>query len=204
MTVINLPELNETESRVLEYIKESIKKYGYSPSVRDIQRAAEIKSSSTAYLVIERLEEKGYITKENSKSRSIRINETGIPEHAVPLLGRITAGIPVLAEENFEGYIDFAARTVNCRQDELFALKVSGESMREAGIMDGDTVVVQKTPYAENGQIVVAMIDDSATVKTFYRENGHFRLQPENNTMEPIIVEEVAVLGKVVACVRVY
>lgn len=127
-----------------------------------------------------------------------------LPFGRVPILGRITAGMPILATENFEGYINFAAETVHCRPEDLFALRVSGESMREAGIMDGDIVIVEKTPYAQNGQIVVAMIDDSATVKTFYRENGHFRLQPENHTMQPIIADDVSVLGRVVASMRTY
>lgn len=196
--------LNEIEAKILKYITESIRTDGYSPSVRDIQRSLGIKSTSTAQLYINRLEEKGYITKANCKSRSIRLNEEMLPFGRVPILGRITAGMPILATENFEGYINFAAETVHCRPEELFALRVSGESMREAGIMDGDIVIVEKTPYAQNGQIVVAMIDDSATVKTFYRENGHFRLQPENHTMQPIIADDVSVLGRVVASMRTY
>ncbi len=196
--------LNEIEAKILKYITESIRTDGYSPSVRDIQRSLGIKSTSTAQLYINRLEEKGYITKANCKSRSIRLNEEMLPFGRVPILGRITAGMPILATENFEGYINFAAETVHCRPEDLFALRVSGESMREAGIMDGDIVIVEKTPYAQNGQIVVAMIDDSATVKTFYRENGHFRLQPENQTMQPIIADDVSVLGRVVASMRTY
>lgn len=196
--------LNEIEAKILKYITESIRTDGYSPSVRDIQRSLGIKSTSTAQLYINRLEEKGYITKANCKSRSIRLNEEMLPFGRVPILGRITAGMPILATENFEGYINFAAETVHCRPEDLFALRVSGESMREAGIMDGDVVIVEKTPYAQNGQIVVAMIDDSATVKTFYRENGHFRLQPENHTMQPIIADDVSVLGRVVASMRTY
>ncbi|MCI5513885.1 MAG: transcriptional repressor LexA [Clostridia bacterium] len=196
--------LNEIEAKILKYITESIRTDGYSPSVRDIQRSLGIKSTSTAQLYINRLEEKGYITKANCKSRSIRLNEEMLPFGRVPILGRITAGMPILATENFEGYINFAAETVHCRPEDLFALRVSGESMREAGIMDGDIVIVEKTPYAQNGQIVVAMIDDSATVKTFYRENGHFRLQPENHTMQPIIADDVSVLGRVVASMRTY
>ena len=196
--------LNEIEAKILKYITESIRTDGYSPSVRDIQRSLGIKSTSTAQLYINRLEEKGYITKANCKSRSIRLNEEMLPFGRVPILGRITAGMPILATENFEGYINFAAETVHCRPEDLFALRVSGESMREAGIMDGDIVIVEKTPYAQNGQIVVAMIDDSATVKTFYRENGHFRLQQENHTMQPIIAYDVSVMGRVVASMRTY
>lgn len=196
-------DLTDAEKRVLGYIEVSIRDRGYSPSVRDIQRSLEIKSSSTVQLLIEHLEEKGYITKAGGKSRSIRLNSVS-SEGRVPLLGRITAGVPILAEENFEGYIEFSARAVHCDPKELFALRVVGTSMIEAGIMDGDTVIVNKTGYAENGQIVVAMIEDCATVKTFYREDGHFRLQPENRTMEPIIADEVTVLGRVVASIRLY
>jgi uncharacterized protein GlcG (DUF336 family) len=119
----------------------------------------------------------------------------------VPLVGTVAAGMPILAEENFEGYVGFMGRK---SADGLFALRVKGESMIEAGILDGDIVVVEKTCYAENGEIVVAMIDNEATVKTFFRENGHYRLQPENSTMEPIIVNEVDILGKVCAVQRIY
>lgn len=204
MTGSALARLSDIERRAFEYIKSSIKKYGYSPSVRDIQRALEIRSSSTAYAVIEQLEIKGYVTKENGKSRSIRINEPELPSDSVPLLGRITAGLPVLALENHEGYVTFAASTVGCSQDELFALRISGDSMIEAGIMDGDIVIIKRTDYAENGEIVAAMVDDCATVKTFYKENGGYRLKPENKAMKPILADEVSILGKVVASIRIY
>jgi repressor LexA len=120
---------------------------------------------------------------------------------AVPVLGTVTAGQPILAEENFEGYIGFAGRT---SADEMFALKVKGESMIEVGILDGDMIIAEKTCYAENGEIVVALIENEATVKRFFREEGHYRLQPENCTMEPIIVDEVLILGRVVAIQRSY
>ena len=195
-------KLTAMEERILSYISSVIKERGYSPSVRDIQRALDIKSSSTVQLYVKKLEAKGYITKESGQSRSIRIN--GSDEMLVPLIGRVAAGAPILAQENYEGFVCFAAESVRCRKEDLFALRVKGESMRDAGILDGDTVIVEKTGYAENGQIVVAMIEDEATVKTFYKEDGRYRLQPENSTMQPIFTNEVTVLGRVVACLRVY
>lgn len=123
--------------------------------------------------------------------------------YRVPILGQVAAGVPILTIENFEGYLQYSTER-NYDGDSLFALKITGTSMIEAGIMDGDFVVVEQRPYADNGDIVVAMVDDSATVKRFYKEKGHFRLQPENSAMDPIIVDEVAVLGKVVACIRYY
>lgn len=199
-----MENLTIIEERVLNYISQSIREKGYSPSVRDIQKALEIKSSASVQFYITRLESKGYITKENGQSRSIRLTGLAGNTNAVPLIGRVTAGIPILAEEHFEGFITFAAAAVNCRQEDLFALKVSGKSMQDAGIIDGDIVIVEKCSYAENGQIVVAMLEDEATVKTFYKENGRYRLQPENSTMDPIFADEVTILGKVVASLRIY
>lgn len=196
--------LNEKERKMLDYITESIKSEGYSPSVRDIRSALGIKSTATVHAYLERLEEKGYIQKQNGKSRTLRIEEEFRAPAArqVPIIGRVTAGMPILAVENFDGYVDFTEGKYS--KEELFALKVTGESMIEAGIFDGDIVIVRQQNVAENGEIVVALVDDSATVKTFYREDGHFRLQPENSTMEPIIVESLSVLGKVVASIRYY
>ena len=125
-------------------------------------------------------------------------------EGQIPILGRVTAGVPILATENFDGYVDFPTPRSTAQTDRLFALRVCGTSMIEAGILDGDLVIVEKCESADNGQIVVALVEDSATVKTFYKENGHFRLQPENPTMEPIIVDEVFILGRVVANFRFY
>ena len=199
-----MERLTSNEEMIFNYIKEAINERGYSPSVRDIQISLGIKSTSTAQLYIEKLEKKGYIRKENGRSRSIRITVPSAMGDLVPLVGRVTAGMPILAEENFEGYIRFAAETVHCKQDDLFALRVTGQSMIEAGILDGDIVIVKKESYSDNGRIVVALIEDEATVKTFYKEDGHYRLQPENKTMDPIIVDEVALLGIVVASFRQY
>ncbi len=203
--------LEPKEQLVYDYIKENIKKNGYSPSIRDICSALEIKSTSTVHMCLERLERKGYIQKENGKSRTLRIESPVTDEPAredgalsIPILGKVTAGVPILAVENYDGFVQYPAGIGRSPDNPMFALRVSGTSMIEAGILDGDIVIVEKTPTAENGDIVVALIDDEATVKTFYKENGHFRLQPENHTMLPIIVNSLMILGKVVASVRYY
>ncbi len=196
-----MEKLTSTEREIYDYIFKSIESEGYSPSVRDIKSALNIGSTSTVHVYLQRLEDKGYIRKEHGKSRTLRIG--GVSDGGIPIIGRIAAGSPVFAEENFDGYLEFSLPP-KYRNNEVFALKVEGESMIEAGIFNGDLIVVDMTPYAENGDIVVALINDEATVKTFYKENGHFRLQPENSSMAPIIVKDVAVLGKVIASVRYY
>ena len=196
--------LTETEKKMLDYIRECIKCDGYAPSVRDIQKSLNIKSTATVHSYLSRLEDKGYIKKQSGKSRTLTTSDelAGPAARQVPLIGRVTAGLPILAVENFDGYIDFTEGTND--PSALFALRVQGDSMIEAGILDGDIVIVRQQSVAENGDIVVALIDDSATVKRFYREDGHFRLQPENRTMKPIIVDSLSVLGKVVASIRYY
>jgi len=200
----DMKPLTDKEKKMLDYITETIKNDGYSPTVRDIREALNIKSTATVHAYLTRLEDKGYIRKQSGKSRTLKPNDdiAGPLTRQVPIIGRVTAGLPVLAVENFDGYVDFTAGTY--RKEELFALRVTGSSMIEAGILDGDIVIVRQQSVAENGEIVVALIDDSATVKTFYREGGHFRLQPENRTMEPIIVDSLSILGKVVASIRYY
>ena len=200
-----MENLTEKERRMYDYICGVINKNGYAPSVRDIQNALGIKSTSTVHSYIERLESKGYIRKEQGKSRTLR---TGAEDEEgrtvrVPIVGQVAAGMPILAAENLDGYVEFCLpRTLV--STELFALRIKGESMIEAGIMNGDVVIVNRTSYVDNGDIAVVLIDDEATVKTFYRENGCFRLQPQNAKMKPIIAKEVAVLGKVIASVRYY
>ena len=195
--------LNVQEQRVLDYIKETIKTTGYPPSVREICAALNFKSTSSAHQYISRLADKGYIDKKDLKTRAIRVigTESTI---SVPIVGKVAAGEPILAQENIEDY--FSIGESFFRQDELkndnYILKVQGESMINAGINDGDYIIVSKQETARNGQIVVAMIDGNATVKTFYKENGYIRLQPENDTMEPIIVKDVTILGKVVGLFR--
>ena len=201
-----MKNLTDREREVLDYIVSMLKKNGYSPSIRDIKSALDFKSTSTVHTYLARLENKGYIQKEDGKSRTLRV-EDAMPAKRpvrVPLLGKVTAGLPILAQENFDGFVDFCDAGGKYAPENLFALKVSGTSMIEAGILDGDVVIVNKCDVADNGQIVVALVGDEATVKTFYRENGHFRLQPENKNMEPIIVPEANVLGKIVANIRFY
>lgn len=204
--------LTPKEQAIFDYIRENLRENGYSPSIRDIRCALDIKSTSTVHTYLERLERKGYIHKENGKSRTLRIEDTmdagsernGARSGKVPIVGKVTAGQPILAVENYEGYIRYPEGEGRSHDAPLFALRVQGDSMIEAGILDGDLVIVEKTDYAENGQIVVAMVDDSATVKVFYKEDGHYRLQPRNSFLEPIIVEEVTILGRVLASIRYY
>jgi len=196
-------KLTEIEQKTFDYIVDVIVNNGYSPSVRDIKDAIGYKSTSTVYSCLNKLEAAGYIQKEGGKSRTIRV-VGALSGNKVPLLGKVTAGIPILAIENYDGYVDFVANSIGCDQKDLFALKVSGVSMIEAGIMDGDIVIVNSQNYADNGDIVVAMIDEEATVKTFYKENGGYRLQPENKDLKPIYADDIVILGRVVACTRTY
>ena len=197
----------EKEQAIYTYITETLEREGYSPTVRDIQKAMGIKSTSTVHSYLARLEEKGMIRKDPGKSRTIQTDRgrertSEASSLRVPILGRVRAGLPILAVENREGYVDVSLK--GYPQKELFALRVTGDSMIEAGILEGDIIIVHQDATAENGDIVVALVEDSATVKTFYKENGHFRLQPENATMAPILVDEVYLLGKVVANLRFY
>lgn len=197
----------QKEDQVYNYIKDTLAREGYSPSIRDIQQALNIKSTSTVHSYLKNLEDRNLIRKSSGKSRSLCVNEAAQQERRktvrVPLVGEVAAGKPILAEENIKGYFEVPA-TKHYLGSELFALKVKGESMIEAGIMPGDIIIVHQTPLADNGDIVVALLDDSATVKTFYKENGHYRLQPQNRTMDPIIVDSVMILGKVVYLLRLY
>lgn len=196
-------KLTEKEQETFDYIVDVIVNNGYSPSVRDIKDAIGYKSTSTVYSCLNKLEAAGYIQKEGGKSRTIRVIGS-LLGNKVPLLGKVTAGTPILAVENYDGYVDFVANSIGCNQKGLFALKVSGVSMIEVGIMDGDVVIVNSQNYADNGDIVVAMIDEEATVKTFYKENGRYRLQPENRDLKPIYTDHLVILGRVVASMRTY
>ena len=200
--------LTDKEKRIYEYIADTITSEGYPPSVRDIQGALHIKSTSTVHGYLAKLEEKGYIRREKGKSRSVRVDEPAqSADNArttkVPIVGKVAAGTPLLALENHDGYVDFPVLNSGM-YGQLFALRIAGTSMIDAGILNGDIVVVNKCNHAENGEIVVAMIEDEATVKRFFKENGHFRLQPENPQMEPIITDKVYILGKVIAVLRYY
>ncbi len=199
------PTLKPKEKLVLDYIAKTINETGYAPAVRDICSALNIKSTSTVQMYIEKLEAKGYIVKESGKSRTLRVEMPGDTRrrYSVPVIGQVAAGTPILTVENFDGYIDYSTEK-NFDTDTLFGLRVKGESMKDIGILDGDIVIVEKREYADNGEIVVAMIEDEATVKRFYKENGRYRLQPENSEMEPIYTDTVSILGKVVALARYY
>lgn len=192
--------LSEKAAAIFKYIEECIDG-GMPPSVREICSTLGIKSTSTVHKYLKELEEKGYILRGENLNRSIRLAEPRENAARVPLVGTVAAGMPILAVENIEDYIPYKA-TYDAK--ELFALRVRGESMINIGMFEDDIIIVRKTPYAENGQIVVALVGDEATVKRFYKENGHFRLQPENDEMEPIIVDEVSILGKVIALIRDY
>ena len=201
-----MASLTEKERMIYEYIECFIDTNGYPPTVRDICANTGIKSTSTAYSYIGKLEEKGVISRNTGKSRALypKSRETGGGDIRVPILGRITAGVPVSAIENNEGFVSYDPQGRLYNREELFALKVRGSSMINAGILDGDIVIVRKTETADNGDIVVAMIGDDATVKTFYKEGGRFRLQPQNPEMEPIIVDNLSIIGEVIANLRYY
>ncbi|MBO5870487.1 MAG: transcriptional repressor LexA [Clostridia bacterium] len=200
-------DLTQKEKDIYEYISECLEDNGFAPSVRDICAAVGIKSTSSVHEYLRRLESKGYIRKSSGKSRALCVENNNGNEISkmkrVPILGRVTAGQPILAVENYEGYVDFPVTMARGKAN-LFALRVMGESMIEAGILDGDIVVVESRQYADDGEIVVAMIEDEATVKRFYRDDGKIRLQPANQTMQPIYAREVTVLGKVIANFRFY
>lgn len=191
-------KVTENEKMVFEFIKDRIEE-GYPPTVREICAEFGFKSTSTAHRYINNLTAKGLLEKGNNQNRAIRL--IGGNGMKIPLVGTVTAGIPITAIEEITDYISF--QPARHYSNPLFALKVRGESMINAAILDGDMVVIEQTPYAENGDIVCALVDnESATIKTFYKEDGHYRLQPENDTMDPIIVDEVKILGKVVGVVR--
>ena len=192
--------LSENQYRILEYLKQRAS-VGAIPSVREICQAVGLRSTSSVQNNLDALEEKGLIQRDHMLKRSIRIVGQAENVRHVPLLGTVTAGLPILAVEKVECYLPFSGAGFSSDK-EIFALRVRGESMLGAGIYDGDILIVEKTPTARNGDIVVALIEDEATVKTFYKENGHFRLQPENDAFEPIIVDELIILGKAVAMMR--
>lgn len=191
--------MKEICEKIYEYIRDEIACEG-APSVRDICTALDIRSTSTVHRYLNELEEAGLIVRSGNKHRYIGLPDG--PAARVPVLGAIAAGQPIMAIENIEGYVPISGYTGDHR--DLFALRIKGESMINAGILDGDTVILKRTPVARNGQIIAALIDDDATLKTFYKEDGHFRLQPENDSMDPIIVDHVEVLGVIVACYRRY
>ena len=204
-------ELNKREKAILKFIEKQINDKGYPPSVREIGKAVGLSSTATVHTYIAKLKEKGYLSKEDQKGRALKLLKGGKKEEPkpiyngkelaeVPVIGKITAGEPILAVENitdtFPIPIDFVGNS------ESFMLVVRGESMIEAGILDGDYILVKKQDIARNGEIVVALIGEEATVKTFYKEKDHIRLQPENSTMDPIIVPNCKILGRVAGVFR--
>ena len=200
-------KISAKQQEILEYIKSEILNKGYPPSVRDICDAVHLKSTSSVHSHLETLEKNGYIRRDPTKPRAIEIIDDNFnlvrrEVVNVPLLGTVAAGAPLLAVENVENYFPIPAEYVP--NQEVFMLKVHGESMIEAGILDGEYVVVGRQSTARNGDMVVALIEDSATVKTFYKEKDYIRLQPENSTMEPIIVQDVMILGKVFGAIRIF
>ena len=198
-------KISAKQKEILEYIKGEILSKGYPPAVREICEAVDLKSTSSVHSHLETLEKNGYIRRDPTKPRAIEIldddfNLTRREVVNVPIVGHVAAGEPILATENIENYFPIPVEYMP--NEETFMLKVKGESMINAGIFNGDNVLVKKQPNAENGYIVVALVDDSATVKTFYKEDGYYRLQPENDTMDPIIVKECSILGKVFGVFR--
>ncbi len=203
-----MEKLTTRQEYILQIIKQLVAKNGYPPTVREIGEKANLHSPATIHFHLTKLEEKGYIKKDNSKNRTIEIlvpNEYVEKEESivdVPLLGKVTAGTPIEAIETPNEYFSLPASLINSKK-EVFTLKVSGESMINVGIYDGDILIVEKQSTANNGDTVVAMnMDNEATVKTFYKEKDHFRLQPENDTMDPIILKEVTILGKAIGLYR--
>ncbi|MDY3249290.1 MAG: transcriptional repressor LexA [Candidatus Choladocola sp.] len=195
------------QEEILNYIKNEILERGFPPAVREICQAVGLKSTSSVHSHLESLEKNGYIRRDPTKPRAIEILDDSFnllrrEMVNVPVVGTVAAGQPILAEQNIDSYYPIPAEFMP--NEQTFILRVKGDSMINAGIMNGDSVVVKQQSTARNGDIVVALIDDSATVKTFYKENGHFRLQPENDTMDPIIVEDLQILGKVFGVFRFF
>ena len=192
----------EKLNRVMDYIRKFSEENGYTPSVREIAQECGIKSTATVHSYIQRLQDKGYLNKTDNKKRAVAIGRSGVVN--IPLIGTVTAGQPIFAYENYEDYYTFPVGEF--KGDELFMLRVEGTSMIDAGIMNGDKIIVRKQQTAENGEIVVALVEDSATVKRFYRRDGKIVLHPENEALSDMIFEigEVAILGKVVGLMRNY
>ncbi|MDQ7792822.1 MAG: transcriptional repressor LexA [bacterium] len=193
-------ELTPKQREILAFIKRELQEKGYPPSVREICRAVGLRSPSTVHGYLTGLEERGLVRREAAKPRAMEVLEPRQRMVAVPLVGRVTAGRPILAEENLEETYSLPFDLV--RAEDVFMLRVRGDSMEGAGIADGDHVLVRRQSTAENGDIVVALLEDEATVKRFYRERDHFRLQPENPAHRPLLVSDVAILGKVIGLIR--
>ena len=200
-------KISDKQREILEYIKAEILNKGYPPAVREICEAVKLKSTSSVHAHLETLEKNGYIRRDPTKPRAIEIVDENFKLTRremvnVPIVGRVEAGEPILAVENIENYFPIPAEFMP--NEQTFILQVQGESMVNAGILDGDYILVEQQTTANDGDMVVALVDDSATVKTFYKENGYYRLQPENDFMEPIIVSDVMIMGKVIGTFRFF
>ena len=195
-----MEKINKRQKAIYDFIKERIKDMGIATSVREIWEAVGLRSTSSVQYNLNALEQAGYITRDANLKRTVRVVGAAKGVNHIPLVGTVTAGMPILATEIIEDYIAVSGVSGN----NLFALRVKGESMINAHILDGDIVIVEQCPTAQNGDIVVALVGEEATVKRFYKEDGHFRLQPENDKFEPIIVDECAIAGKVKALIRNY
>ena len=200
-------KISDKQREILEFIKSEILHRGYPPAVRDICEAVHLKSTSSVHSHLETLEKNGYIRRDPTKPRAIEIMDDTFnllrrEVVNVPVLGRVAAGEPLFAQENIESYFPIPAEYMP--NQEAFILQVKGDSMVNAGILDGDHIMIKSQPTADNGDVVVALIDDSATVKTFYKETNCYRLQPENDTMDPIIVKDCTILGKVFGVMRIF
>lgn len=201
-------KITAKQAEILDYIKDEILKRGYPPAVREICEAVHLKSTSSVHSHLETLEKNGYIRRDPTKPRAIEICDDSFQMvrtemTSIPVIGTVAAGMPILAEENVESYFPLPAEYVPTGEPS-FILKVKGDSMINAGILNGDQIFVQCGSTAHNGDTIVALVEDSATVKTFYKEDGHIRLQPENDAMDPIIVDDCQILGKVYGIFRVY
>lgn len=199
--------INDNQERILRFIKKAVVEQGYPPSVREICKGVGIASTSTVHGHLEKLEKAGLIRKDPTKPRAIEVLDetTHLPKKElvnIPIIGKVTAGQPILAIENIEDSFPVPAEYLH--NGDAFMLAVRGQSMVDAGILDGDYVLVRQQKHAQNGDMVVALIEDEATVKTFYRESNHIRLQPENESMAPIIVHDVSILGKVIGVIRLF
>ena len=204
---MNQRKISDKQQQILDFMKDEILTKGYPPSVREICEAVHLKSTSSVHSHLETLEKYGYIRRDPTKPRAIEIVDDGFQmvrreTSSIPIIGTVAAGQPIFAQQNIEGYFPIPADFIPSGTGDTFVLKVKGESMINVGIFDGDQIFVQQCSNVRNGDIVVAFVDDSATVKTFYKENGHIRLQPENDTMDPINVQDCKILGKVFGVFR--
>lgn len=195
---------DEKQQELIQFIYDFTRQNGYTPSVREMCNKMNFASTSTIFYYLKKCEEQGIIRRAKGKNRAIELADNPMLGGGVPVVGKVAAGEPILAVENIEDYIKLPKNLFDYENEDLFILTVQGESMIEVGINDGDKLIVKRQNSADNGEIVVALVDDSATVKTFYKERGYFRLQPENYTMKPIIVKNVEILGKVIGLIRKY